>query len=77
MFTVISTVNLMKPRKPTKHGTKPESPIFSVVSPGVLMPELMPEPLLAAKKFGSRLRHRITASRKPSLRNFSQSIASA
>ena len=51
MFTMISTVNLMKPRKPTKHGTKPESPIFSLVSPGVLMPE----PLLAAKKFGSRV----------------------
>jgi integrase len=36
----------------------------------------MPELLLTAKKFGSRLRHHILAWRKPSSRNFSKNIAS-
>ena len=48
-----------------KHGRKPESQIFCIIGQDVNMPERLP----AAKKFGNRSRHRITALLRLSLRD--------
>jgi hypothetical protein len=52
-----STVCLVKQRKPSKHGKARDFKIFSATNLGVIMPE----PSQAAKKFGGRSRHPISA----------------